>query len=118
MDYTKYNKKDLFNFTFFIHIILEILSFLSPLLFSWWLVIIGFILMHIQFKIFGTCVLNKIQFKKHKGDSVFLYPYAKMLGINISFKNMRFLMRYIIPLLLIIISIIWQILLKNQPVVF
>ena len=118
MDYTKYNREDLFNFTFLIHLVLEILSWASPVLFSWWIIVIGFVLMHLQFKIFGTCVLNKIQFKKHSGDSVFLYPYMKMMGFKISFEKARLLMRYIIPLILIIVAIFWQLIFKKSPILF
>jgi len=38
-----------------------------------------------------------------------LYPYAKALGIKISFNKMRILMRYVLPLTLIFIAVIWQI---------
>ncbi len=98
--------------------VVEIISWVSFLLFSWWIITIGFILMHVQFLVFGTCILNKIQFKKHEGDSVFLYPYIRKLGLNIPFKKMRLLMRYVLPITLIIIAVLWQLVLNKQPLLF
>ena len=44
----------------------------------------GITLLFIQYNLVGGCILNKIQFGKTE-DITFLYPYLKMLGINLKY---------------------------------
>jgi len=113
-DYTQYSKKVLFGPIFWIHMLIEVVAWLSPFLINWWIVVLGAILLQGQFLIFGGCVLNRLHFKKHK-DTIFLYPYLRMIGIKTSFKNTRMIMRYVVPVVVIGVAIFWQVILGHPP---
>ncbi len=114
-DYQKYNKKTLFGFFFWIHLLLEFIFVSLPFLIPWWLLAVLVGLLFLQFKIFGNCLINKVHFREDD-DAVFLYPYLKMLGINISYPKAKLLLRYILPIILVGVAIIWQVILQKGVV--
>ena len=111
-----YNK-ELFGVIFFIHLLFNLLVLVSAFLFSWGVILLYFILMHIQFMVLGNCFLNKLQFKK-KEEVSFFYPYLKRLGFNVDKKKLEISIRYILPGIIFIFSIFWQIVLNKSPLIF
>lgn len=105
-----------FGLVFWVHLILILFAYLSPFLFSWKLILIGSIILFIQYSLIGGCFLNKIQFDKTK-DVVFLFPYLKMIGINVDRYKFKIFIRYYLPFILFLIAIIWQILLNHNPLI-
>ena len=67
-----------------------------------------------EYLIFGGCVLNKLHFKKHK-NTIFLYPYLRMMGFKTPFKKTRIIMRYVVPIVVIGVAIFWQVVLGHSP---
>ena len=120
MNYKQYTKKELFGFWFWMHIFIELILFSAFFLVSWWWVLIGVILLEVQFLIFGTCVLNKFQFKSdsEQRDLVFLYPYFKMIGWDVSLRKFQIFMKYIAPGGVLVLALLWQIVLGHLPVLF
>jgi len=61
-------KKDVeyFGFIFWLHFILVLSSYLLPFLFNWKIIIVGVILLFIQYLLVGGCALNKVQFVNAK----------------------------------------------------
>ncbi len=105
-----------FGLVFWIHLILVLFAYLSPFLFNWKLILLGIIILFIQYNLIGGCILNKIQFDKTK-DITFLYPYLKMLGLNINPYKFKIFIRYYLPFILLLIAIIWQVLLNKAPLI-
>ncbi len=105
--YQDYSKKELFGFWFWLHLFLDLLFLSSPFWLSWKIILVMVALMFLQFLFLGKCVLNKAQFKKTK-DAVFLYPYLKMLGWRLNYKTSKILLRYIVPICIVIWAYIWQ----------
>lgn len=108
------NKKKYFGFIFWIHLILVLIGYFSPILFDWRIIIFISILLGIQYKLLGGCILNKLQFNETK-DITFMYPYLKMLGFKPNLEKLKFIIRYIVPLLLTIIAIILQEIISIKP---
>ena len=115
-NYKQYDRKVLFGPFFWLHLFLELVFIVSPFLFSWKLILLGVILLELQFVIFDGCLINKLHFSKDK-EAVFLYPYLKMLGVDISYQNVKMLMRYVVPVVILAVAILWQIVMKNVPIV-
>ena len=113
-DYKKYSKHELFGPWFWMHLALNILFLMSPFLFSWKILTVVLILYFLQFAIFKNCLINKVHFNQDK-DTVFLYPYLKILGWSLSYQKSKILLRYILPLLLFFIALIWQLVLHHPP---
>jgi len=59
--------------------------------------------------------MSEFDYQKYD-DAVFLYPYLKMLGVNISYPRAKLFLRYILPILLIGVAIIWQVILQKGVV--
>jgi len=105
-----------FGLVFWIHLMLVSFAYLSPFLFNWKLIILGIIVLFIQYSWIGGCILNKIQFDEIK-DITFLYPYIKMLGLNVNPYKFKIFIRYYLPFILFLIAIIWQVLLNKTPII-
>jgi len=60
-----------YSLIFWIHSAVNLLFLFSWLLFSWWIVLFGQVILFLQYKIFGGCVLSKIEFK----DDTAWIPY-------------------------------------------
>ncbi len=112
----KQKKVKYFGIIFWIHLILILFAYLSPFLFNWKFMLFGIILLFIQYSLVGGCILNKIQFDKTK-DITFLYPYFRMLGINLDPYKLKIFIRYYLPFILFLVAIIWQILLNKMPLI-
>jgi len=112
----KTKKQKDFGLIFFIHLFLIILFYLSPFLVNWKIVTLTVVLILLQYKFLGDCIFTKAEFKdKDKG---FFEHYLKKIGINISKKQVDFLSIYVVPILLPLAAIIWQVLLKHKPLWF
>lgn len=112
------NNTKYFGFIFWVHLVLILFAYSSPFLFSWKLIVIGVIVLFIQYSLIGGCVLNKIQFNNTK-DTTFLYPYLKMLGFKkINPYKFKIFIRYYLPFILLFIAIIWQVIFNKNPIFF
>lgn len=82
--------------------------------------IIGLVIYWLQILIFDSCVLSIAQFKNK--DTVFLGIYInklfKKLGIKeLSIKQQKIFMRYIEPLMILILAIVFQLILKFNTLI-
>jgi hypothetical protein len=108
---------EFFGFTFWLHLLLIIIAYASPFLFNWRLVLVGALALFSQFIIFNKCILTTAQFGDQKYIT-FYAPYLEKMGFKFKRKNIYFFMRYVMPFIVLIISLIWQILLDNEPILF
>ena len=115
-EYQQYDKKILFGPFFWLHLFLDLLFIASPFFLPWKLILWGIVLLELQFFFFRGCLINKLHFPKSR-EAVFLYPYLKMLGIDVSYQSVKILMRYVVPIILLAVAILWQIVMRNTPVV-
>jgi len=109
-------KRDDFGLIFWIHLILIILAYLSPFLFNFKIMVFLVFLYYLQIIIFNGCKLTEIQFGK-QSYSTFYYPYLIKLGFKINKKFIYYLMRWIMPLIVLLISLILNLLNYNPLIV-
>jgi len=96
--------------TFWIHLILIIAAWTSPLWLDWRLILIGWLLYLLQLKIFGDCILTKKQFKTRKRSVTFYYYYLKKLGFKVSVEGVRkFIDRYSFPIILTLAIVLQEV---------
>ncbi len=105
-----------FGFIFWIHLLLILFAYLSPFLFDWRVIVLGSVVLIIQYYLFDGCLLNKAQF--NDTSEVFLYPYLTMLGLKINRYFFRIFIRYVLPIILVVFAIIWQVILGIDPLIF
>lgn len=109
--------KKLFGGIFWLHLILEVISFFSPILFSWYYILLAILLLSVQYFLIGGCILNKWQFGEIK-NRTFIYPYLKLIGFNVSPRKTIFFMRVILPSIIFGITLVWQIIFEKNPLIF
>jgi len=103
-----------FGLIFCFHLTLEIINILSWLLFSWWWILLAHAIVMLQYNIFGGCILTGLQLGKEQMKHTFLAHYFK----SINPEKFTFFSRYTLPLIVIFLTIIWQIILKKEPLLF
>lgn len=108
-------KNNDYGFLFWIHLIITLLFVFSWVLISWWLIAIGAILLQIQYKILGGCVFSKAEFGS---DEAFIPYYLKKWKLIKDKENARVFTTYYLPIITLIISLVWQVILGIRPLIF
>ena len=106
-----------FGFIFWMHLALVLVAYSSPFLFDWRIIIVGVVVLFVQYVLVGGCVLNKVQFGSAK-DVTFLYPYLKMVGVKLDPHKFKFFIRYVLPFALLLIAFLWQVVWGRSPLLF
>jgi hypothetical protein len=100
------------NIWLIIHTILFALIVISPFVINWKIITI---LVVANYLVFGAyykhCPLTKLQFGNT--NQGFVQYYLRRIGIPLTSKQQMILMRYVVPIFIVAISIIWQIILKR-----
>ena len=107
-------RKSEYGSVFFLHLAVILMIYFSPLIFQWQLILLGLVLYWMQIKFLGGCILTKKQF----GDAHqfnFTAHYLAKIGIRISNQKMSFWQNRILPWVIIVNVIYWQIVLKHKP---
>lgn len=106
-----------FGLFFWLHLSLILLAYASWFLFSWWIVITGSIILWIQYWFFKGCILTQFHLGKSEGDSAFVSYYFEKINISFDRNKLTFFIHHMVPLILILLTIIWQILLNKEPLI-
>lgn len=109
------NRKD-FNLVFWIHLILIIFSYSSFIWLDWKLIIASSLILQIYYLTRGGCDLTFAEFGNDK-NITFVWYYLKKIFPNINQKKTKFFVRFIIPLILILLSFILQNIYKHKALV-
>jgi hypothetical protein len=102
---------------FALHIIITLAFTFLPVLFSWWINILIYLLWYVHLSIFGGCVLNIAEYGS-AGGKEFGVELLKKLGIRMSSNHYLFFSRYVQAPLCIGLSLLWQIVLGFRPLIF
>lgn len=100
---------------FWVHLVVNILFIFSWVFFTWWLIIIGEIFLQLQYKFLKGCILSKAEFKE---DISCITYYMHRWGFTDNQNKGRDFVRIWLPIIVIVSSIIWQVLLGFRPLFF
>ncbi|MFH1175605.1 MAG: hypothetical protein V1698_02695 [bacterium] len=103
---------------FLAHFLLILIALSSPFLFSYGLIILGMVLLWIQYSICGGCVLTFKQFGKDDKNMTFWYYYLSKLGLKADKVKIKIFIRYILPFFILAIALFWQILFNHTPFIW
>lgn len=92
------------------HIIVIVLAYTAPFWLDWRLVAAGVVLNYIQILIFKGCVLSHAQFEDKK--QTFHEWYLRKFGLQPNRTILNFVLRYIIPFVLLAIAVLYQVILN------
>lgn len=105
-----------FGLIFWIHLILIILSYSSFLYLDWKLIVLGIVLLQIYYIFRGGCDLTFREFGNDK-DTTFVWYYLRKLFPNLNQHKTKIFVRYVFPILLIVISFYTQKILNYSPII-
>ncbi len=103
-----------------IHMLIFVLAATSFLWLDIRLLLIGLTLYWLQIIIFDSCVLSIVQFKNK--DTVFMGIYINKLLRKLNMKELtikqqKIFMRYIEPIIILILAVIYQVILKFNTLI-
>lgn len=101
-----------------VHSVIIVIAWLSPFWLDWKIIFICLTFYWIQIIVFRGCIMTNWQFNKkikHRGDMTMYSYWSERFGYKVNRKKLRFSSDYIMPGIILILTIIYQILL-NIPV--
>lgn len=106
-----------FTWLFWLHALLIVAAWLSPLLFSWWLVAIGVGAYYAQLILFKGCILTAAEFGAANGDASFYGHYLRRFGLAVDERTVAIVIDYVLPTLLIALAALLQFLYEPLPLI-
>ena len=89
-----------------VHTVIILLAYSAPFWLDWRLVLAGAILNYIQILIFKGCVLSRAQFEDK--TQTFHEWYLRKFGFKPHRSVLNFILRYVVPFVLLGIAVIFQ----------
>jgi hypothetical protein len=109
--------KNDFGIIFWLHLVFILIAYSSPILFRWQLIFFGVLFLFLQQIIFQGCLLTHAQFGKDP-YMTFYYRYLTLMGFSVNKKKLKFLMAWIMPLIVFSVSLLLQKVLGIKPLIF
>lgn len=105
-------------FTFWLHLLLLVLTWVAPFWFSWWLIVPVYASVMLQFVFFGRCLMNEGHSLSEENDMTFYAYLFEKMGFTVNRRRLKRYVRRVIYPVLSVVAIGWQVWLGNPPVFF
>ncbi len=103
---------------FIFHLFIMVLAWVAPFLFSWYLVVPIYLLLIVQFAVFGRCLLNKAHnLEGERGSTLYVYVFD-YLNIKVNRDKLNYFIHKPFYIILTVITLTWQLVLGFMPVLF
>ena len=104
---------------FWFHLFITVLSWFAPFLFSWYLPIAVYVLVLLQFAVFDRCILNKEHDLADSDEDTTFYAFIlESVGFKPNRKKVKQFVRWYLYFILTAITVTWQVVLGNSPLLF
>ena len=103
------------SFWFGIHLVLTVGAYFIPLMFDWPLVVAAYSMVILQFAFFGRCLMNEGHDLPEDEGQTFYSDVFERLGYTVNRKKLRRFVRGYLYVILILITLFWQVYLGNEP---
>lgn len=104
--------------TFALHLLVTLLAWAGPFLFSWWLMAVAYGAVQLQFWVFGACLMNKHHGLEETNDATFYSHLFTQLGIPHRPRQVKRVVRNGLYLLLGAWAWVWQVILGHDAWLF
>ena len=101
-----------------LHLGLVIASYLAPFLINWPLAVFAYGIVILQHAIFGKCLMNEHHGLQETEDRIFYTELVEKLGLHPDPKLLRFVVRKVLYPTLAAITLLWQVVLGHEPLLF
>lgn len=111
--------KSTLNTAFFFHLFIVILAWVGPFLFSWYLMVLAYTIVTLQFIFLKKCVLNASHGLEtsEEDDTTFYSDLFAMLGWHPNKRVLKFWVRKLIYPLLAAFTLWWQVVMGFEPLI-
>lgn len=106
------------NFTFWFHVLITVLAWIGPFLFSWWLMTTAYMIVLLQFLIFKRCLLNSRHSLADDNDATFYSYLFEKIGYYPNRRVLKLWIRRYVYIILSVISFLWQYVAGFEPLLF
>jgi hypothetical protein len=106
------------NWVFWFHLLITLLAWLGPFLFSWFWIVSGYLIVVLQFIVFKRCLLNAKHDLDISEDTTFYSHLLESIGFKIDRTRLKLFVRRYLYLLLAILTLVWQLILNHEPLLF
>lgn len=107
------------NLAFWFHLLITSLAWLGPFLFSWYLMVTAYLLVILQFIVFGRCLLNKSHgLDADKNEATFYSVLMDALNIANNPARVKYWVRKWVYPILAVWTLVYQELLGFEPLLF
>lgn len=103
---------------FWLHLLVTLLAWVAPFLFSWQWSLPVYAAVMVQFAVFGRCLVNKHHDLPEDDYSTFYSHLFEKMGFNPNRRRLKFYVRNVYYPVLATVSVVWQEVLGIQPLVF
>ncbi len=106
------------NFIFWIHLLITLSAWALPFLFWWPLVLATYAIVHLQFAVFGRCLMNNLHNLDEEDDKILYTDILEAMGFRPNRRKLKFFIRRVLYPVLSLVAIIWQLVLGFEPLIF
>jgi uncharacterized membrane protein len=108
------------NFAFWFHLLITVLAWIGPFLFSWYLMVLAYAIVIVQFLIFDRCLINaKHDLDTTSDEDTTFYSYLfEKIGYQPNRKTLKRFVRRYLYILLGVVAVVWQLILGFSPLFF
>lgn len=103
-----------FGALFWLHLSTILVGYVSPFLFDWRIILVGIIIVYLQWLIFGNCVLTLLQFEADRNDPSFHHYYLSRLGFRTNKRILWWYTGFVFPWLVFGGALVWQVTLSHK----
>ncbi len=108
------NHRNDFGPWFWVHVCLLVIAYASPFFVDWKIVLLAIILLQLQYSFVGGCIVNHREFGKGYDDTFYGHYLSKIFP-QINKWRVKFVVRYVVPVLLLSAAYMYQVQLGNMP---
>jgi hypothetical protein len=115
MNFTTQSKLSLI---FWVHLAITLSAWAIPFLFRWPLVWAAYAVVHLQFAIFGRCLMNGLHDLDEGDDKILYTDVLEALGFRPNRRRLKLFVRRVLYPVLAVFAVLWQVVLGFKPLVF
>ncbi len=106
------------NGMFWVHLFVTSLAWVGPFLFSWYLMILAYIVVQMQYQVFNRCLMNEGHELGEEDHNTFYHYIFTKMGMTLERKVVKKFVRERLNYILGAIAIFWQVYLGFEPLLF
>jgi len=106
------------NSMFWMHLFVTSLAWVGPFLFSWYLMLIAYSLVQLQYQVFNRCLMNNGHALNEENYQTFYHYLFTKMGMTLDRKMVKFFVRQRLNYFLGAFAVFWQVYLDINPLLF